>query len=179
MLKTLVLGTIMNNTNNNQLLIKIHASEQGISVIEAVVAAFIVAIGFISIYNLSSVITQHSINSIEREKTTMLATGMMEDLEVNSSNLAGSNYAQDLDLNTSCSKFQNSLLKHEKHLRRWCINLTATKGGLGTKLDADTRNIYVRTIQKNNRNVKILTFEFSSKGGKAKKIIRKIINEKQ
>ena len=76
-------------------------------------------------------------------------------------------------------KFQNSLLKHEKHLRRWCINLTATKGGLGTKLDADRRNIYVRTIQKNNRNVKILTFEFSSKGGKAKKIIRKIINEKQ
>ena len=55
--------------------------EQGISVIEAVVAAFIVAIGFISIYNLSSVITQHSINSIEREKTTMLATGMLEDLE--------------------------------------------------------------------------------------------------
>ena len=136
--------------------IKKFSSEKGITIIEAVVASFIVSIGFISIYNLSSVITENSINSIEREKASMLMVGMMEDLEANVSNIATSNYSGGTatDLNSKCSITPSA--KHEKHLRRWCQSLD---GGLKSKKPNDVRNIYVRTVTKNNRKMKIITFQ--------------------
>ena len=90
----------------------------------AIAAAFIVSIGFISIYNLSSVITAQSINSIEREKITMLSNGMMEEFYENDA-LASTFF----DSNNSQNESQacnmtgsgaNMNTKHEFILKRWC-----------------------------------------------------------
>ena len=100
---------------------------------------------------------------------------MMEDLEANVSNIATSNYSGDAatELNNQCS-INNPQAKHEKHLRRWCLNLDS---GLKTMKTNDVRNIHVRTLTKNNRNMKIITFQICSNGtncsGGAKKYLEK------
>tara|TARA_B100001123_G_scaffold359098_1_gene414368 strand:+ start:80 stop:649 length:570 start_codon:yes stop_codon:yes gene_type:complete len=180
---------------NKNLLIKMHTSEKGITIIEAVVASFIVAIGFISIYNLSSVITQQSINSIEREKATMLAVGMMEDMETMTVGGMGSNLFNffgmaDTNVNTSNSTnlgaanacdnkiAQINKSKGDKLFVKWCTTMDSiTRGGVGVPLTNDMRNFYARIYSDgDNRKFLIITFVYSAKGGSAKKIFRKIIN---
>ena len=176
-----MLGKHMNKNKLIKIITKFHKHEEGLSIVEAIAAAFIVSIGFISIYNLSSVITAQSINSIEREKITMLQNGTMEEFYENDS-LESAFFDSDNDQNESdacvmSGSASNKTTKHEFILKRWCDKNKSAKGGIGNGNANDIRKMTTRTITRNGRSMVVITYQISSKGGQAKKIIRKIINK--
>lgn len=165
----------------NKYINNFHHNTDGLSIIEALAAAFIVSIGFISIYNLASVITAQSINSIEREKITMLSNGSMEEFYENDA-LVSTFFNSNNTTNESdaCSMSGSGATKNTKHefiLKRWCDKNKSAQGGIGNGNANDTRRMTSRTITKNGRDVVVITYQISSKGDQAKKIIRKIINK--
>ena len=173
----------MSRKNFIKLIRTFNSKNSGLSIVEAVAAAFIVSIGFVSIYNLSSVITQQSINSIEREKATMLSNGMMEEYfeggALTTSSASENNIISTEDQACNQSKDFNGVA-YKKNLieRRWCDKNQSSKGGIGSiQSDGDIRRTTYRKIIINNRNAWVITSQIFTKGGQAKKIIRKIVNE--
>ena len=162
-----------------------NSKNSGLSIVEAITAAFIVSIGFVSIYNLSSVITQQSINSIEREKATMLSNGMMEEYfeggaltTSSASNSASSIISTEDQACTQSKDFTGTAYKKNLIERRWCDKNKSSQGGIGVSQAAgDIRQTTYRKITINNRNAWVITSQIFTKGGQAKKIIRKIVNE--
>ena len=173
----------MSKKNFIKLIHTFNSKNSGLSIVEAITAAFIVSIGFVSIYNLSSVITQQSINSIEREKATMLSNGMMEEYfeggALTTSSASANNIISTEDQACSQSKdFTGVAYKKNLIERRWCDKNKSSQGGIGNSQTAgDIRRNSYRKITINNRDVWVITSQIFSKGGQAKKIIRKIVNE--
>ena len=136
---------------------------------------------FISIYNLASVITAQSINSIEREKITMLSNGSMEEFYENDALVStffnSNNTTNESDACSMSGSGASKNTKHEFILKRWCDKNKSAQGGIGNGNANDTRRMTSRTITKNGRDVVVITYQISSKGDQAKKIIRKIINK--
>ena len=62
-------------------------NQQGIALIEALVAAVIVGIGFVAVYGLASTSTRVLMSSIDREKQNMLANMIYEDLLTDTVNI--------------------------------------------------------------------------------------------
>ena len=62
-------------------------SQKGVALLEALIAAVIVGIGFAAVYGLSVTSTRVLLSSIEREKQNMLATMIYEDLLTDKANL--------------------------------------------------------------------------------------------
>ena len=54
-------------------------SKKGVGIIEALIAAVIVGIGFVAVYSLANVSTNILMSSIDREKGNMLTTAIYED----------------------------------------------------------------------------------------------------
>ena len=61
--------------------------QAGVSLIEAMVAAVVVGIGFVAIYGITTSSTRVLLNSIDREKGNMIATMIMEDIVVDVKNI--------------------------------------------------------------------------------------------
>ena len=172
----------MNKKNFIKLILTFNSKNSGLSIVEAIAAAFIVSIGFVSIYNLSSVITQQSINSIEREKATMLSNGMMEEYfeggALTTSSASENNISTEDQACTQSKDFNGVAYKKNLIERRWCDKNKSSQGGIGVSQAAgDIRQTTYRKITINNRNAWVITSQIFTKGGQAKKIIRKIVND--
>ena len=59
---------------------KLRVNELGLSLIEGMVAAAVVGIGFVAAFNLSTASTNILLSSIDREKGSMLTSMIMEDM---------------------------------------------------------------------------------------------------
>ena len=55
-------------------------NEKGLGIIECLVAAVIVGIGFVAVYSLSTASTNILLSSIEREKGNMISNMIFEDI---------------------------------------------------------------------------------------------------
>ena len=62
--------------------------QNGISIIEALVAAAVVGIGFVAVYGITTSSTRVLLNSIDREKGNMLSNMIMEDIVVDTKNVS-------------------------------------------------------------------------------------------
>ena len=151
--------------------------EEGLSLIEAVVATVIVSIGLISIFALANTTTKALINSVERDKATLLSSMILEDFEMNISNLTPTNY-HNKNLKNACNLSSNSSYKHERHLKKWCEKFNQFKGGLGNSSTQDQRLIKVREKVINGKTIKIVTIQIKTADGKITKVLKKIINAK-
>ena len=67
-------------------------SKKGVGIIEALIAAVIVGIGFVAVYSLANVSTNILMSSIDREKGNMLTTAIYEDLLTDTENLISYHY---------------------------------------------------------------------------------------
>ena len=61
--------------------------QSGVSLIEAMVAAAVVGIGFVAIYGITTSSTRVLLNSIDREKGNMMANMIMEDIVIDIKNI--------------------------------------------------------------------------------------------
>ena len=79
-------------------------SDNGVGIIEALIAAVIIGIGFVAVYSLANVSTNILMSSIDREKGNMLTTTIYEDLLTDKENLISYHNMDFMNTSTGTSK---------------------------------------------------------------------------
>ena len=146
-------------------------SEKGLSLIEAMVAAVIVGIGFVAVYGLTSASTRVLVSSIDREKANMLSSMIMEDLLTDKANISTCpttcNY-DDLDFTSAAAGSTNNWdLKQSK----WFL---AANSSFGTATANDIRLIEVDQVGTTNQFTISITLH--ARNGESQNRFKRILN---
>jgi len=144
-------------------------SQKGIALLEALIAAVIVGIGFAAVYGLSVTSTRVLLSSIEREKQNMLATMIYEDLITDKANLISYH-------NQNFKQTSNSSTKSVKDmLNKWKSSADKKSGTASTN---DVRKIsVVKKTGSGKGDYYVVTIDLASRDGKAKNQFKKVINK--
>ena len=174
-----------------------HKYCRGVSIIEALLAAVIVGIGFVSVYTMTTTSTRMIYNSSQRDNDTLSTSMIMDDLALDRFAVADSSYYDSIsssqydghNLAGTCNVDPNNVpaKKKDRQFKRWCNFLNLKKGGMGSASSAgsntDLRKMYVRnvTITSNGyvQKYKVvgLRIEHYSRNRNQKKYSRKIMHE--
>ena len=173
------------------------AHSRGVSIIEALLAAVIVGIGFIAVYTLTATSTRMLYNSAKRDSDTLSTSMIMDDLALDRfsvtdaayhDSISSANY-NNLDLSAGGNSAPPAALgrKNARQRMRWCNVMTSDKGGMGAAgargAQADVRRMFVRdvTITSNGyaQQYKVigLRIEHYSRNRDQRKYYRKILHE--
>jgi len=172
---------------------------RGVSIVEALIAAVIVGIGFVSVYTMTTVSTRMIHKATQRDNDTLSLSMIMDDLAIDRFAVADSSYYDpvssanynNLDLTIGCDDLSNDapIGKKDRQRRRWCNRLEKKEGGMGKTGDpnaagnTDQRKMFVRnvTITSNGyiQKYKVigLHIEHYSRNRNQKKYTRKILHE--
>jgi len=156
-------------------------NQLGVSLIESMVAAVVVGIGFVAVYGITTASTRILVNSMDREKGNMLANMIMEDIIVDVANI--SQY-DDLDFSASPSAQSTSVQK--KHAK-W----KSSADGLFKEVNSDSsecsggnpknwNNCHYRKIEidetSSGSNVYTISVHLSNRDGRAVNTFKRTIN---
>jgi Tfp pilus assembly protein PilV len=169
---------------------------RGVSIVEALIAAVIVAVGFISVYTMATRATGNIYSAGLRDNDTLTTAIIFDDLSVDPFTKEDPTYHEaisatdynNLDLTAACNSSANvPVKKKERQFKRWCNTMNSTKGGMGQassgSLGTDERKMVVRevTITANGYQQKYkiigLNIKHYSKNRNQKKYYRKVIHE--
>ena len=115
-----------------------HKNQKGVALVEALVAAVIVGIGFIAVFGLASTSTRVLMSSIDREKQNMLANMIYEDMLTDTANVLK---YHNIDFKTS----SGGNASHDQKRNKW---FNSANKKLGSSLTNDKRKIeVVKTLQ--------------------------------
>ena len=173
------------------------ARSRGVSIIEALLAAVIVGIGFISVYTLTTVSTRMLYNSVKRDNDTLSTSMIMDDLALDRFSETDTTYHEaispanynNLDLTAGCNNAPPAApgRKDARQRIRWCNSLVSETGGMGVAgargAQTDQRRMFVRdvTITSNGyiQQYKVigLRIEHYSRNRDQRKYYRKILHE--
>ena len=173
------------------------AHSRGVSIIEALLAAVIVGIGFISVYTLTTTSTRMLYNSAKRDNDTLSTSMIMDDIELDRFSVTDTTYHDavssanynNLDLSAGCNNSPPAALgrKNARQIMRWCNSLVSETGGMGAAgsrgSQNDQRRMFVRdvTITSNGyiQQYKVigLRIEHYSRNRDQRKYYRKILHE--
>ena len=174
------------------------AHSRGVSIIEALLAAVIVGIGFISVYTMTTAATRMTYQATQRDNDTQSASMIMDDIALDKFTVGDSSYNQsisvaqynNLDLTQGCNAAGNisaSTRKFDRQRMRWCNSLVSETGGMGVAgargAQTDQRRMFVRdvTITSNGyiQQYKVigLRIEHYSRNRDQRKYYRKILHE--
>ena len=114
---------------------------RGVSIVEALIAAVVVGIGFVSVYTMTTVSTRMIHKATQRDNDTLSLSMIMDDLAVDRFAVADSSYYDpissanynNLNLASGCDAESNDapIRKKDRQHRRWCNFLTKKEGGMG------------------------------------------------
>ena len=141
-------------------------SKKGVGIIEALIAAVIVGIGFVAVYSLANVSTNILMSSIDREKGNMLTTAIYEDLLTDTENLIS---YHNMDFTSSST----GATKHLKKKDKWSKMANKRFGNPQSK---DQRKIEVIKKTIDGKDVFVVTINIKSRNGIAKNQFKRIIN---
>ena len=141
-------------------------SNKGVGIIEALIAAVIVGIGFVAVYSLANVSTNILMSSIDREKGNMLTTAIYEDLLTDTANLISYH-------NMDFSSTSTGTSKHLKKKDKWA-KIANKKFGNAQSQDQRKINVVKKTID--GKDVFVVTINIKSRNGAAKNQFKRIIN---
>ncbi len=139
---------------------------RGVGIIEALIAAVIVGIGFVAVYSLANVSTNILMSSIDREKGNMLTTAIYEDLLTDTANLISYH-------NMDFSSTSTGTSKHLKKKDKWA-KIANKKFGNAQSQDQRKINVVKKTID--GKDVFVVTINIKSRNGAAKNQFKRIIN---
>ena len=144
-------------------------SEKGVALLEALIAAVIVGIGFVAVYGLSVTSTRVLLSSIEREKQNMLATMIYEDLLTDKANLITYH-------NKEFKSTSNVSTKSVKDkLNKWKSSADKKSGSASTN---DVRKIsVVKKTGSGKGDYYVVTIDLAARDGKARNQFKKVINK--
>jgi|TARA_B100000959_G_scaffold282393_1_gene348681 hypothetical protein len=141
-------------------------NQHGISLIEALVAAVIIGIGFAAVYGLATTSTNMLMSSIDREKGNMIAGTIFEDLITDVPNLLS---YHNMDFRTIGSGNSAHMVKKTK----WA-GIAFKRFGTPQSNDKRKINVVKRTID--GKDVFIVTINLATRGGKSKNQFKKVFN---
>ena len=141
-------------------------SNRGVGIIEALIAAVIVGIGFVAVYSLANVSTNILMSSIDREKGNMLTTAIYEELLTDTANLISYH-------NMDFSSTSTGTSKHLKKKDKWA-KIANKKFGNAQSQDQRQINVVKKTID--GKDVFVVTINITSRNGTAKNQFKRIIN---
>lgn len=169
---------------------------RGVSIIEALLAAVIVGIGFISVYTMATTSTRMIYSSTQRDNDTLSASMIMDDMALDRFAVGDTAYHEaissaqynNLDLTAGCTAAAPATVtaasrKLAKQKARWCNFLTLEKGGMKEAQTGDARNIRVTDITVNSNGysqsykVVIVNITHGSRGRNQTKQYVKILHE--
>ena len=173
------------------------AHSRGVSIIEALLAAVIVGIGFIAVYTLTTTSTRMLYNAAKRDSDTLSTSMIMDDLALDRfsvtdaayhDSISSANY-NNLDLIAGCNNAPPPALgrKNARQRMRWCNVMTSDKGGMGAAgargTQNDVRRMFVRDVSITSngyaQQYKVigLRIEHYSRNRDQRKYYRKILHE--
>ena len=155
--------------------------QSGVSLIEAMVAAVVVGIGFVAIYGITTSSTRVLLNSIDREKGNMLSNMIMEDIIIDVENIAQYN-----GLNFTSSPLSQSTTI-EKKQEKWKsaadqmfdeVQSGSTECSGGNP--KEWKNCHYRKVEvietTNDSKIYTISVHLSNRDGRAINTFKRIIN---
>ena len=146
-------------------------NEKGLGIIECLVAAVIVGIGFVAVYSLSTASTNILLSSIEREKGNMISNMIFEDILTDIASIrtcpTTCNY-HNLNFTTPASGTTNS---HDVKRTKWNTRSNTVFGSATTN---DVRLIEVEQIGSTTKFT--ITVSIASRDGRATNEFKRVIN---
>ena len=155
---------------------EIRMNNKGVTLIESMVAAVIVGIGFVAVYGLSTTSTTILLSSIDREKGSMLANTIMEDMLTDTSNIFSCVTPYDsstcpynnMDLTINNSNTETYDKKHAK----WHVDANKKFGAVA---ENDVRLITIKETTVGSK-VYVIKLELRTRGGRSKNVFIRTIN---
>ena len=150
---------------------KLNQGQLGLSLIEGMIAAAVVGIGFVAVFSLSTFSTNILMSSIDREKARMLTTMIMEDLLTDQSTInscATTCPYHDMDFKVTNSADTTSA----KEQAKWHGQANKL---FGAPASADKRLISFEETTAAT-GVFVVTIEINSRNGRAKNTFKRTIN---
>ena len=135
------------------------AHSRGVSIVEALLAAVIVGVGFVSVYTMTTTSSRLTYMATQRDNDTHSASMIMDDIALDKFTVGDSSYNQsisvaqyhNLDLTQGCDAAGNiaaNTRKFDRQRMRWCNFLSLNNGGMrvADTANGDARNIRVRDV---------------------------------
>ena len=148
-------------------------NKKAFTLIEALVAVAIMAIGFAGVYALVKSSTNVLNDSIEREKLNFQTMEIIENLHADQSNILEYN-GKDLS-NCSSITMKKGMDQQLTKLKRWCEKM---KGEVGDKRNQDKRRIRVEKKKIGAKYVYVVSVNIAGKSDKKTSFIKKVFNAK-
>ena len=141
-------------------------NQSGVSLLEAMIAAAIIGIGFMAIYTLAITSTNILMSTIDREKGNMIANTVFEDLITDTPNLLS---YHNMDFTT----VGQGTASHKIKKTKWAQIASKRFGSPQTK---DKRQIQVIKKSVAGKDIFIVTIDLATRGGKAKNQFKRVFN---
>ena len=141
-------------------------NQSGVSLLEAMIAAAVIGIGFMAIYTLSITSTTILMSTLDREKGNMIANTVFEDLITDTPNLL---LYHNMDFTTAGQGSASHLTKKTK----WAQIASKRFGSPQTK---DKRLIQVVKKTIAGKDIFIVTVDLATRDGKAKNQFKRVFN---
>ena len=146
-------------------------NKQAFTLIEALVAVAIMAIGFAGVYGLVSASNRVLSDSIDREKLNFQAGEIIESLHADKTNILEYN-GKDLS-KCGALKVKKGMDDQLARLKKWCEKV---KGEIGDKRNQDKRRIRVEKKQVGQKYVYVVSIDLSGKDSKKTVFMKKVFN---
>ena len=141
-------------------------NQSGVSLLEAMIAAAVIGIGFMAIYTLAITSTSILMSTLDREKGNMIANTVFEDLITDTPNLL---LYHNMDFKTIGQGSATHIAKKTK----WAQTASKRFGSPQTK---DKRQIQVVKKSVAGKDIFIVTIDLATRGGKAKNQFKRVFN---
>ena len=106
--------------DRNDPVIHSNLQEQGFGVLEGMIAAAVVAIGFVGILHVATIATQTLLYASSQDKLTMLTTMILEEIAQDATNLANYNNVNLLSSKPSHARGQKKTARWMKRFESYC-----------------------------------------------------------
>ncbi len=144
---------------------------KGLGILECIVAAVIVGVGFVAVYALSTASTNVLMSSIEREKANMISNMIFEDILTDVTNIKECPTTcpyNDMDFKTIASGTVNS---YDIKQTKWSTKSTSL---LGNPTANDVRTIEIDKVGTTSKYE--ITITINSRDGRATNQFMRVVN---
>ena len=151
-------------------------NEEGISILEALVAVIIFILGFAGIYMMSTLSNRAMISSIERDKLNMVSAMVIESMTIDTANIA--NY----DNTNCCDDYESSsgLSLKDRNRKKWSekykkiIEARDSSGNVISDAKEGSEDCKVEVKEIQNENAHMITIIMTRKNGKKIQLSKRI-----
>ena len=146
-------------------------NEEGISILEALVAVIIFILGFAGIYMMSTLSNRAMISSIERDKLNMVSAMVIESMTIDTANIVKYDNTNCYEASSGSSLIETANRKKWAEKYKKIIGERDSSGNVAKEGSEDCK-VEVKVIQ--NENAHMITIIMTRKNGKKIQLSKRI-----